>query len=204
MREGWHEAGELATGSAGLPHHQQRWQHGIGHQRITRMRKLFVTIAAALVAVPLPAAAFECSEYSIQSSYWWHKEQAQVYVLANGGFTDLKRIKTVASRTTQDAFKPGRAIYSARFEGFRASLRAFDQPFTAQVTLVFPDYSFIGGGYDTSSYAGRLAGSSGLVWLQEDGSGYQVTADLCLPLIDTDPASVKPALRCLRGGHCPK
>lgn len=168
------------------------------------MRKLFVTIAAALVAVPLPAASLECDEYSIQSSYWWHKEQAEVYILANGSFTQLKRIKTVASRSTADAFEPGRAIYSARFEGFRASRRAFDQPFTAEVTLVFPDYSFIGGGYDTSSYAERLAGTSGLVWLQEDGSGYQVTADLCTPLIDTDPASVKPALRCLRGGQCQK
>lgn len=168
------------------------------------MRKLFVTIAAAFVAMPLPAAALECLEYSIQSSYWWHKEQPETYILANGFFTDLKRIKAVGSRTTADTFVPGRAIHSARFEGFCASPRVFDQPCTAEVTLVFPDYSFIGGGYDTSFYLERLAGTSGLVWLQEDGSVYRVTADLCTPLIDTDPASVKPALRCLRGGHCPK
>jgi hypothetical protein len=204
MGQGWHGAGGLATGSADLPLDPPGWQSGIGQQRITRMRKLFVTIAAAIVAVPLPAAALECLEYSVQSSYWWHKEQPETYILANGLFTDVKRMKTVASRTTADAFVPGRAIYSAKFEGFRASRRAFDQPFTAEVTLVFPDYSFMGGGYDTSSYLERLPGSSGLVWLQEDGSRYQVTADLCMPLIDTDPASVKPALRCLRGGHCPK
>lgn len=168
------------------------------------MRKLFMTIAAALVAVPLPAAALECDEYSIQSTYWWYKERAEVYVLAQGAFTDLKLIKAVRSRATANEFEPGQEIYSARFEGFRASRRAFDQPFTAEVTLVFPDFSFIGGGYDTSAAAERLAGVSGLVWLQQDGSRYQLSAELCLPVIDTDPASVKPALRCLRGGHCPK
>lgn len=162
-------------------------------------------IAALTVMLhPGAALALSCEAYSIRNAYWFHVDRAETYVLVQGAFADLKLVEKIASKTTADAIEPGRTVYSARFEGFGASPRAFDQPFTAEVTLVFPDFSFIGGGYDTAAAAEGLAGTSGLVWLQESGSGYQAAAELCLPLIDSDPASVKPALRCLSGRSCPR
>lgn len=161
-------------------------------------------VGIVMLLTPGTALALTCEQYSIRNAYWLYSDRAETFVLAQGAFTELKLVEKVATRSTADATEPGRTVYSARFEGFRASRRAFDQPFTAEVTLVFRDFSFIGGGYDTAAAAEGLAGTFGLVWLQENGSGYQVAADLCLPLIDTDPASVKPALRCLSGGYCPR
>lgn len=157
-----------------------------------------------LSMAPGAALALSCEAYSITNAYWFHADRAETYVLVQGAFADLKLVEKVASKTTADAIEPGRTVYSARFEGFGASARAFDQPFSAEVTLVFPDFSLIGGGYDTAAAAEGLAGTSGLVWLQEGGSGYQAAVELCQPLIDTDPASVKPALRCLAGRYCPR
>ena len=157
-----------------------------------------------MILAPEVAFALSCEAYSIRSAYWFHANRAETFVLAQGTFSNLKLVEKVETKNTTEAIEPGRTIYSARFDGFLASQQVFDQSFTAEVTLVFPDFSYIGGGYDTAAAAEGLAGTSGLVWLQETRSGYQVAAELCLPLIDTDPTSVKPALRCLRGGNCPK
>lgn len=165
------------------------------------MRGLLAGLAMALV--PGSAVALSCEEYSIESAYWYHARQEASYVLALGAFGELTLIERVATRDTGDDYQAGVTVYSARFEGFTASRRAFDQPFEAEVRLVFPDFSIFGGGHDSAAAAESLAGITGLVWLQKTEAGYQLTADLCAPQIDGDPASVKPALRCLRGGSCP-
>jgi hypothetical protein len=96
------------------------------------------------------------------------------------------------------------AVWRAEFTGLLASRRAFDQPFNTGATLILPDFSVVGGGSDTSYLVDYLSGKSGLVWLMRTNGGYRATAELCGDLVDADPAHVKPALRCLRGGSCPK
>ncbi len=69
--------------------------------------------------------------------------------------------------------------------------------------LVFPDYRYIGGGSDSAWMAEELPGKNGLVWLLQTDQGYEVTPGPCSEVLDTNPASMKAALRCLRGGFCP-
>jgi hypothetical protein len=160
--------------------------------------------AFAMALQPGAAAALSCAEYSIRGAYWYHEESPKTFVLVQGAFSDLTLVEASATETTYQEIRPGQAVYSARFQGFRASRRAFDQPFETEVTLVFPDFSMIGGGYDSAAAVNWLPEQSGLVWLTQTEAGYSLTAELCAPVIDSDPESVKPALQCLRGGYCPK
>jgi hypothetical protein len=173
------------------------------------MRVLRAGVAALALAVPLAlasgmAAALSCADYSIRDAYWTHEASPETYLLVQGSFTNLTLVEAVATAETDQGIAPGKTTYAARFTGFKPSARAFDQPFEAEVTLVFPDFSMIGGGYDSALAVDGLPGLNGLVWLRDTGAGYALTAELCAPLIDTDPGSVKPALRCLAGGYCPK
>lgn len=145
---------------------------------------------------PLPALALSCAEYSIRDSYWYRDAQAASYVLVLGSLSDLVRTSATGPN--------GAEVWTARFQGHKASTRAFDQPFEAEVRLVFPDFSLIGGGYDTAAAAEWLPGQTGLIWLKLTDGGHELTAELCQPLVDTDPASIKPALNCLAGRWCPK
>lgn len=164
--------------------------------------KWLVAVLAALL--PEAATALSCAEYSISDTYWYHQERPETFVLAQGAFLDLELIEAMKSDYTKDPVQNGRTVYSARFEGFLASAKGFDKAFSAPVTLIFPDFSLIGGGYDTAAIADNLPGTTGLVWLMETDGFYQATAGLCDVFIDTDPASVKPALDCLSGRRCPK
>lgn len=163
-----------------------------------------IAIAAAML-LPLPAAALECDyNYSIQRDYWWHKDQPETYVLVLGRFSNLDLIESFKTRETAEGIETGRQVFQADFAGFKASRRAFDQPFSTRVTLVFPDWSILGGGSDSSWMAEELPEKAGLVWLMQTQVGYEITVGPCDSVIDTEPARVKPALRCLRGGYCPK
>jgi hypothetical protein len=158
----------------------------------------------AMMLAPGAAQALSCLEYSIQGAYWDHQARGETYILAEGAFSDLR--KTDAAGVDLSAVFGGATaeVWAASFTGFTASTRAFDQPFAAEVVLILPDYSLIGGGYDSAAAVDGLAGQSGLVWLQDTGDEYRLVAELCAPLIDTDPASLDPALRCLAGGYCPQ
>jgi len=165
---------------------------------------LLLTLAAHLTAA-LPALALECDLQSVQSDYWWHKKSPDTYILVHGAFANLKLVEAIETADVGEDIRIGREVYSARFEGFRASRRAFNQPFSTDVTLIFTDFGFLGGGYDSAWMAEKLPGKTGLVWLKETEQGYEVEPGPCDgSVVDTDPANVKPALRCLRGGYCPK
>lgn len=162
-------------------------------------------IAGMIAAVlPMQVNALECLIPTIQREYWSHKAAPDTYVLALGEFLDLKQIRQPKLVDVQVAPALDYEVWVARFKGHRASRHAFDQPFETEVTLIFPDFSVIAGGSDTSGQVERMSGKGGLVWLMESSDGYRAIAGLCSDLIDTDPADVKPALRCLRGGVCPK
>ncbi len=165
-------------------------------------RKLAVAVLAGLL--PGPAAALSCAEYSVTDTYWYHTDRPETFVLALGTFQDFQLIKATSAKALPQDASQGHSVYSARFEGFRASANAFDQPFSTEVTLAFPDFSAIGGGSDTAELAIMLPGMTGLVWLMETSRGYEATVELCTIFIDPDPASVKPALDCLGGRHCPR
>lgn len=168
------------------------------------MRNLLRALAVALALLPVPARALECLEATIQRQYWWYKARPEAYVLALGRFTNITLVEDVRSRETAEGWVEGRAVFQAEFEGFRASRRAFDQPFAIPARLVFPDYDYIAGGSQSSGIVERLPEMTGLVWFRQTEAGYEATDGLCSPIIDVDPASVRPALRCRRGGHCPK
>ena len=170
------------------------------------MKLLLPLILAAQLTPTQPALALECDyNYSIQQDYWWHKQSPDSYIMVQGGFFDIKLVEAIEYAEIGEKVQTGREVYSARFEGFRASRRAFDQPFSTMVKLVFPDFGFLGGGSDSAWMAEKLPGSTGLVWLMETSEGYEVMPGPCDGgVVDTDPANVKPMLRCLRGGYCPK
>jgi hypothetical protein len=149
-------------------------------------------------------SALECLIPSIQRDYWWYEERPETFILVYGQFSNLQLTESVETKETSDGFQAGRQVFLADFAGFKPSRRAFDQPFSTKVTLVFPDESFIGGGSNTSVDAEALPRMVGLVWLMQTDSGYEATASSCSDIVDADPANVKPALRCLRGGYCPK
>lgn len=167
------------------------------------MGKRLAVLAVMSALMPMPLRALECLEATIQRQYWLHKVQPETYLLALGRFSNLKLLEKVPSRETSEGWIEGRSVFQADFEGFSASRRAFDRPFTISAKLIFPDYDYIAGGSDTAFMADRLPEKTGLVWFRQTDAGYQATAGLCSPIIDVDPASIKPALRCLRGGYCP-
>jgi hypothetical protein len=164
-----------------------------------------VGIATVLMAMsPGPAHALECLLYDIRASYWFHEEADETFVLVFGDFSKLQQPGTKTAALLEIRPAVDAEIWTATFTGFSASGRASDQPFEAQVTLVFPDYGVVAGGSDTAGEVDRLVDQTGLVWLKKTDDDYQLTADLCWPLIDADPESVGPALDCLAGRNCPK
>lgn len=167
------------------------------------MRKMLAALAVTSALMPVPVRALECLEATIQREYWWYKGQPDSYVLALGRFKNVELVEEVASLETAEGWVEGRTVFRADFEGFRASRRAFDQPFSIRTTLVFPDYDYIAGGSSSAWMVESLPEKTGLVWFKQTDAGYEVKDGLCSPVIDVDPASVKPALRCLRGGYCP-
>ncbi|MBN8629954.1 MAG: hypothetical protein J0L76_03755 [Rhodobacterales bacterium] len=164
------------------------------------MKQAAAGLLAALMALsPVPAVALSCEEYSIRDAYWRYQAAEETYVLVFGAFLDLKK-----TRAKAEGYPGGAEVWTAKFTGHGFSRRAFDKPFETGVTLIFPDFSDIAGGYNTADLADWLPGKRGLVWLKKTAAGYQLAAGLCQPLLDTKAANVKPALQCLRGGYCPK
>ena len=166
------------------------------------MHKFWALIALVAGTVQ-PAYALECLVPSVQRDYWWHKESSESYTLVLGEFSNLK--PTDKSHTKDVDVSPALeyVVWRADFKGFKASLRAFDQPFETEVTLILPDFSRAVGG-DMAYLVDFLPGKTGLVWMMESQDGFRATAELCSEFIDTNPANLEPALRCLRGGYCPK
>ncbi len=153
---------------------------------------------------PVQALALECNDNSIRSAYWFYKVQADTYQLALGEFSNLRKVDEQEPIMDDDGLTDGFEIWEGTFSGFTASRGAIDKPFEARVTLELPDNAFIGGALPSSSQLNSLQDAMGLVWLRETEAGYRLIGELCMPLIDTNPASIKPTLRCLNGGYCPK
>ena len=152
-------------------------------------------VLAALL--PLKAVALDCVEYSIRRAFWSYQHREGTYLLVRGEFLDV-RPAFPGDKARADWFR-------ARVSGHTASRKAFDLPLKADVMLNFTDVTMITGDIGLSAErASELAGTVGLIWLRKTETGYEAEDSLCWPLIDTDPASVKPALRCLRGGYCPR
>jgi len=168
---------------------------------VNRMTAVLVLVVAP--AMCAPANALECLVHSVARDYWRHNESAETLVLALGRFTDIKLSRDEVTVAPEVELNAKYEVWTAGFQGFLASRKAFDKPFEARVTLNVPDCSFIAGGSDGSGEIERLPGKTGLVWLLQTPDGDQATSGLCDSIIDTDPANVKPALRCLRGGFCP-
>ena len=147
--------------------------------------------------LPLQALALSCAEYTIRGAFWSYQHREETYVLVRGEFLEV-----------QPAFPGDKARadwFRARVSGHTASRKAFDQPFEAEVMADFSDATMITGDIGLSAErASKLAGTVGLIWLCKTETGYEAQDSLCWPLVDTDPANVKPALRCLRGGYCPR
>jgi hypothetical protein len=160
-------------------------------------------LAGVLALSATPAVSLECSYGTVQQDYWAHKDSAEAFILVYGAFSDFKLVESVEADYTGTTVRAGYKVFVARFDGFRASRRTFDQAFSTEATLNFPDESYIGG-FDTSLEAETLPGKVGLVWLLQTDTGYEVTAGGCSQVIDTEPSNVKLILRCLRGGYCPK
>jgi hypothetical protein len=160
--------------------------------------------AAVLAAKPYPAQALECELSSIQREYWWHKEQLETYVLAYGSLVDIESVDDDTKSTSGGTETKGRTS-SARFVGYLASRNAFDQPFEADVTLIFDDFYMFGAdASDMARYLEGLSGTVGLVWMKDTSSGYEIDDELCADMVNTDAAQIKPALRCLSGRYCPE
>jgi hypothetical protein len=159
------------------------------------MRGAVLALALALAAGP--AAALSCLEPDARGTFWQHQDRPETFVAALGRFDDLRRLSLDR--------KADRELWRARFVGHTASARAFDRPFAAEVTIEQPLWTLIaGGGIEPGSLARWLPGATGIVYLQRDGTGYRLTAELCRGLLDTDPASIRPTLACLAGRHCPR
>jgi hypothetical protein len=164
-----------------------------------------VGLLAAMVAKAIgPAAALSCDDHDVRKAYWEHQEARESYLLVHGTLSNLRRTEAEGVNLPPIPLARGVEVWSADIKGFRASPQAFDQPFEAEVTLIFPDYRGIGGGTDTAHAVNWLPGETGLVWLRNSENGYQLMAGLCRPLIDTDPESMIPALDCVNGHNCPR
>jgi hypothetical protein len=161
-----------------------------------------VLVLAALLPIEAAALSLECAEYDIRTAFWEYQNDEETYLLVQGEFLD---VKPAFPDDLSQADK-----FQARFSGYRASRRAFDRPFEADVIL---DFSFVAVFLEDPPSANDIArlasevsevkGLNGLIWLVQTEAGYKAREGWCWPLIDTDPASVNPALQCLRGGICP-
>lgn len=156
-----------------------------------------VVLAAALVLAAGPAVALSCLAPSPQGTFWQHQDRPETFVAALGAFDDLHLVRREKAAD--------REVWRARFTGHLASARAFDRPFEAEVTIVQPLWTRIaGGGVEPGALARGLPGQRGIVYLQMDGAGWRIEAEICRGLIDTDPASIRPTLACLAGRRCPR
>lgn len=154
-------------------------------------------LALALALAPGPAAALSCIALTPADVFHQHNDAEARFTAALGAFGPLKRVR---HDKAQD-----RVIWRATFTGHTASAKGFDQPFRAEVELIQPLWTGIAGGSADPDYLGTwLPGQTGIVYLERTGKGYRLTDEICRGLIDTDPASVAPTLRCLRGGRCPR
>jgi len=162
------------------------------------MRVLVSVLAAAMLALPSSqAAALSCMKYDIRQAWWAHVDAPQTYVLVRGSFSDL--------RDPHHDRANDQVIWRATFAGMKASARAFDQPFAAEVTITHHLFSVIAGGDGSPDALGQgLPGVEGLVFLRKTAGGHAIDTALCVPIIDTDPANVGPALDCLNGRRCPR
>jgi hypothetical protein len=159
-------------------------------------RGLQVSLVVLAALLPKTVAALECIEYDIRTAYHEYAGKPESYTLVFGRLDGFRRA------IPADSAQP--YLYVARFTGFGASRRAFDRAFQTEVTIDFSELRLTGEtGMDPAS-AEELTVGTGLVWLKHTDKGYGATYSLCWPIVDTDPASVKSALRCLRGGYCPK
>ena len=168
------------------------------------MRKLLAATLIGMVLAAPAAHALSCEPHSVVADYWRYQERAETYLPVWGKLTNFSKTRKDKADRTLLGSETKFSVYTATFAGFRASGTGFDEPFETEVTLVFPDFSMIGGGYDTADAVDMLPGLEGLVWLMQTDRGYQVTAELCSPLMDTDPDHRKQLLKCLGGGNCPK
>jgi hypothetical protein len=162
------------------------------------MRRVFALIAAAMLALTgSQAAALSCMPFGIRDAYWRHADAPENYVLVHGRFSVLRDGR---HDTAQD-----QVIWKATFTGMSASARAFDQPFSAEVTITDHLFTGIAGGdYPPDALAKGLPGLEGLVFLRETADGAAIETALCQPIIDTEPADIGPALDCLNHRNCPR
>lgn len=168
------------------------------------MRKvLAATLCGMFLAAPA-AHALSCEAPSVVADFWRYQERKETYLPVWGSFSSISSRGEGNPDLSVLGAETKFSVYTATFTGFRASAKGFDAPFETEVTLVFPDFSMIGGGYDTADAVDMLPGLTGLVWLMQTGEGYQVTAELCSLLMDTDPAHRDELLQCLGGASCPK
>lgn len=159
------------------------------------MRGALALIVA--LALPGPALALSCLPPDIRAAFWRHADAPDPYVLALGAFTDLRDPNYDMDADT--------VTWQATFAGHKASSRAFDQPFTSEVTIRDRLFSEIaGGGGDPLRLGQGLPGLTGLVFLRVTPGGHAVETALCETIIDTDPAHVEPALDCVNGRNCPR
>jgi hypothetical protein len=160
-----------------------------------RLASLLAGVAMLLSASQVQALS--CEEYSITAAYWRHADAPETYVLVHGTFADPRDVRHDAALDL--------VTWHARFSGNRASARAFDQPFSADVRVVHRLHSAIFGTESDPESAGRgLRGETGLVFLRKTADGYEVETALCVPLVDTDRSNIRRALNCLNGRHCPR
>lgn len=167
-----------------------------------RIAGIAVAVLACLASQPL--WALDCVTQTIQETYWAHEEARDTYMLVYGSFAELKMVDRLAMDPATEPNATAIEIWTATFEGNRASRRAFDQPFAAKVMLILPDYSKFEGAGAPADEVRWIEDRNGLVWLKQTDAGLEVRSSICGSVIDADPAHVKPALRCLRGGYCPK
>ena len=66
-----------------------------------------------------------------------------------------------------------------------------------------PPWQSLRNGRRVVTLRGPQAGMAAWAVALVRGPGDRLVAELCQPLIDTDPASVTAALQCLAGGYCP-
>lgn len=161
------------------------------------MRLRFLCAAAMLALPASQAAALSCMEYSIRDAFWSHDAREGTYELVYGRFSAL--------RDRRDDRANDQVVWRATFTGFRHSARAFNQPLVTEVTITDHLFTGIAGGESSpEALANWLPGQNGLVFLKQTLRGYTAETALCEPIVDTSPASIRPALDCLNRRNCPK
>jgi hypothetical protein len=150
-----------------------------------------------LMTMPSGASALSCGIYGINQVFWNRQAADATYELVYGTFTNL-RDGTHLPAEDMD-------IWTATFDGFRASANGFDQPLLTEVTIHDPLFTGIAGGEKSSLYLDNwLPGQTGVVFLQQTETGYLARTELCLPFVYTEAADAEMALNCLNGRRCPK